>query len=147
MAVDPGFRSGCKLAVLDEFGNLLDHALIHVIGAADRVQQSRQRMAEQIRQYDLSVVALGNGTACRESEQFVAEVLSGELTDREVRYLIVNEAGASVYSTSQVGREELPQCDATVRGAVSIGRRRWIRCRNWSRSTPPVSELDSINTT
>jgi uncharacterized protein len=135
LAIDPGFRSGCKLAVLDEFGNLLDHALIHVIGPADRVQQSMQRLADLIQQHRVGVIALGNGTACRETEQFVAEVLARHLADREVHYLIVNEAGASVYSTSQIGREELPSCDATVRGAVSIGRR----------ALDPLSELVKID--
>ncbi len=135
LAIDPGFRSGCKLAVLDEFGDLLDHSLIHVIGPADRVQQSMQKLGELIQQHKIGVVALGNGTACRETEQFVAEVLAQHLADREVHYLIVNEAGASVYSTSQVGREELPNCDATVRGAVSIGRR----------ALDPLSELVKID--
>ena len=71
----------------------------------------------------ISVIALGNGTACRETENLVAQVLADDVKDLNVRYLIVNEAGASVYSTSQLGREELPRYDATVRGAVSIGRR------------------------
>ncbi len=135
LAIDPGFRSGCKLAALDEFGNLLEHALIHVIGPADRVQQSRQRLSEMIGRHRIHVIALGNGTACRETEQFVAEVLGKELREEDAHYLIVNEAGASVYSTSQIGREELPQCDATVRGAVSIGRR----------ALDPLSELVKID--
>jgi uncharacterized protein len=135
LAIDPGFRSGCKLVALDEFGSVLGHTLIHVIGAAERVQQSRVRLVEQIRQYKIAVVAIGNGTACRETEQMVAGVLANELANEDVHYLIVNEAGASVYSTSQVGREELPRFDATVRGAVSIGRR----------VLDPLSELVKID--
>lgn len=135
MAVDPGFRSGCKLVALDEFGNVLGHALIHVIGAAERVQQSRARLIEMLKTHRTQVIAIGNGTACRETEQMVAGVLAEGLVDRDVRYLIVNEAGASVYSTSQVGREELPRHDATVRGAVSIGRR----------ALDPLSELVKID--
>ncbi|MCA9150675.1 MAG: helix-hairpin-helix domain-containing protein, partial [Planctomycetales bacterium] len=135
LAIDPGFRSGCKLVALDEFGNVLGHTLIHVIGAAERVQQSRTRLTEQIKSNGIQVVAIGNGTACRETEQMVASVLSDELAGHDVNYLIVNEAGASVYSTSQIGREELPRFDATVRGAVSIGRR----------ALDPLSELVKID--
>ena len=135
LAIDPGFRSGCKLVALDEFGNVLSHTLIHVIGAAERVQQSRQRLIEQIKEYQVSVVAIGNGTASRETEQLVAQILTDELVDSHAKYLMVNEAGASVYSTSQMGREELPKFDATVRGAVSIGRR----------ALDPLSELVKID--
>ncbi len=135
LAVDPGFRSGCKLVAMDEFGNVLSHTLIHVIGAAERVQQSRQRLIEQIREHQITVVAIGNGTASRETEQLVAQILTDELSDLETKYLMVNEAGASVYSTSQTGREELPKYDATVRGAVSIGRR----------ALDPLSELVKID--
>lgn len=135
LAIDPGFRSGCKLVALDEFGNVLGHTLIHVIGAAERVQQSRARLVEQIKLHKIQVVAIGNGTACRETEQLVAGVLAEDLPDQEVHYLIINEAGASVYSTSQIGREELPRHDATVRGAVSIGRR----------ALDPLSELVKID--
>ncbi len=135
LAADPGFRSGCKLVALDEFGNVLQHALIHVIGAEERVQQSRARLAELIQKHGISVIAIGNGTACRETEQLMAAVMAEELADRDVHYVVVNEAGASVYSTSQIGREELPRFDATVRGAVSIGRR----------VLDPLSELVKID--
>ncbi len=117
LAIDPGFRSGCKVVALDEHGNVLAHTLVHVIGAAERVEQSRQRLADMIREHKIQVVALGNGTACRETERLVAKVLTKDLPERDVRYLIVNEAGASVYSTSQIGREELPKHDPLVRGA------------------------------
>jgi uncharacterized protein len=124
LAVDPGFKSGCKLAALDQFGNVLGHDVIYLIGSKPgRKEEARQKAIELIRKHELTVVAIGNGTACRETEDFFAEMLGTELKDQGVAYVIVNEAGASVYSTSQLGREEFPQYDATLRGAVSIGRR------------------------
>lgn len=135
LAVDPGFRNGCKLVALDEFGSMLGHAVIHAIGGEARKKEARQKIAELVRQYQLPVVAIGNGTGCRETEQLVAATIAEELADTEAAYLIVNEAGASVYSTSTVGREELPSLDATIRGAVSIGRR----------ALDPLSELVKID--
>jgi len=135
LAIDPGFRSGCKLVALDPFGDVLGTGVIHLIGPQDRVEKSRSRIVEMIKQYDLEIVAIGNGTACRETEQIVASAISEELKDRDVCYLIVNEAGASVYSTSELGREEFPKFDATIRGTISIGRR----------LLDPLSELVKIN--
>ena len=135
LAVDPGFKSGCKMVALDEFGNLLGHGVIYVIGKEDRRAKARQRLAEFARQHNVSVIAIGNGTGCRETEQLVADVLSEELKDRDTSYTVVNEAGASIYSTSPLGREELPQSDALQRGAVSIGRR----------LLDPLSEMVKIN--
>ncbi len=124
LAVDPGFKSGCKLAALDQFGNVLGHDVIYLIGSKPgRKEEAKQKAVELIRKHELTVVAIGNGTACRETEDFFAEMVSTELKDQGVAYVIVNEAGASVYSTSQLGREEFPEYDATLRGAVSIGRR------------------------
>jgi len=123
LAVDPGFRSGCKLAALDQFGNVLGHGIIHLVGSADRRKRSRRRMAEMIKLHNLSVIAIGNGTACREVEEMIGDLLSKDLKDADISYVIVNEAGASVYSTSQIGREELSGFDATLRSAISIGRR------------------------
>jgi uncharacterized protein len=124
LAVDPGFKSGCKLAALDQFGNLLGHDVIMLVGSKpERKEEAKQKVLGFIGQHELTVVAIGNGTACRETEEFFAEMLGGEMKDKGVAYVIVNEAGASVYSTSQLGREELPEHDATLRGAVSIGRR------------------------
>lgn len=135
LAVDPGFKSGCKLAVLDEFGNLLEHAVIYLVGNPQRRLEAQQTVRELIERHQLSVVAIGNGTACRETEDFFAELISsGDLKDR-VCYVIVNEAGASVYSTSRIGREELPDFDASMRGAISIGRR----------LEDPLSELVKID--
>jgi uncharacterized protein len=135
LAIDPGFRSGCKLAILDEFGELLDHGTIHIIGPEQHRQLCRSRLVELIRKYQVSVLAIGNGTACRETEQMVAELLGTEMRAEGVEYVIVNEAGASVYSTSPIGREELPKHDATVRSAASIGRR----------LLDPLSELVKVN--
>jgi uncharacterized protein len=135
LAVDPGFKSGCKLAVLDEFGNLVDHAVVHLIGKAEKKAEARAKMAELIKTHSVSAAALGNGTACRETEEVLAELVANELKDDGVAYVIVNEAGASVYSTSPVGREEFPNYDATLRGAISIGRR----------MQDPLSELVKID--
>jgi len=135
LAVDPGFRSGCKLAALDEFGNVLGHTVIHVIGKADSVRRGRQQVVEMITLYHIPVIAIGNGTACRETERLIADILAKELANHDVQYLTVNEAGASVYSTSPLGREELPKFDPVLRSAVSIGRR----------LQDPLSELVKIN--
>jgi len=135
LGVDPGFKSGCKLAAIDEFGNLLDQAVIHLVGKDERKLEGRAKLVELVKQHNLAVIALGNGTACRETEDLLAELLANELKDDGVAYVIVNEAGASVYSTSPLGREELPQYDATLRSAINIGRR----------LLDPLSELVKID--
>jgi uncharacterized protein len=135
LAVDPGFKNGCKLAALDEFGALLEHALIHIVDNEEKRTAARTKLIELVRQHQLSVVAIGNGTACRQIEQIIADLLSGELADADVHYVVVNEAGASVYSTSEIGREEFPECDAMQRSAISIGRR----------LQDPLSELVKID--
>lgn len=135
LAVDPAFKSGCKLAALDEFGNVLDHGVIYLVGRPEQRQHASTVVRDLIDRHQLSVVAIGNGTACRETESFMAELIgSSDLKDR-VCYVIVNEAGASVYSTSHIGREELPGYDASLRGAISIGRR----------LQDPLSELVKID--
>jgi uncharacterized protein len=124
LAIDPGFKSGSKMAALDEFGNVTGTGMIFVIGKdEERRKKTRARLADMVKQHDISVIAIGNGTGCRETEQLVADCLADELKDRDVAYVVVNEAGASIYSTSPLGREELPQHDALQRGAISIGRR------------------------
>ncbi len=135
LAVDPGFKSGCKLAALDEFGGLLDQAVIHIVGRPERRVGAKAKLVELITRHQLTLVAIGNGTACRESEELMGELLAEELKDQGVTYAIVNEAGASVYSTSPLGREEFPEYDATLRGAISIGRR----------LQDPLSELVKID--
>ncbi len=135
LAADPGFKSGCKLAALDEFGGLLGHAVIHLVGKPERRLEARAKIVELIDTHQLTLVAIGNGTACRETEELMGELLVEELKDKGVAYVIVNEAGASVYSTSPLGREEFPEYDATLRGAISIGRR----------LQDPLSELVKID--
>jgi uncharacterized protein len=135
LAIDPGFRSGCKIVALDEFGNVLETGVIYVIGGDEKLAQGRAALADMTVRLNISVVAIGNGTACRETEQLVSEILSEELRGRDVAYVIVNEAGTSVYSTSPLGCEELPDYDAEERGAISIGRR----------LMDPLSELVKIN--
>ena len=136
LAIDPGFKSGSKMAALDEFGNVLGHGMIFVIGKdEERRKKARTRLADMVKQHNVSVIAIGNGTGCRETEQLVADCLADELKDRDVAYVVVNEAGASIYSTSPLGREELPQYDALQRGAISIGRR----------LLDPLSEMVKIN--
>ncbi|HEY4759085.1 MAG TPA: Tex-like N-terminal domain-containing protein, partial [Thermoguttaceae bacterium] len=135
LALDPGYKSGCKLAVLDQFGNLLEQGIIYLIGKPERREQAQHKIVELVKKYQLTVVVIGNGTACREAEKFIADVLGSDLKDHGVAYVIVNEAGASVYSTSRIGREELPAYDASLRGAISIGRR----------LQDPLSELVKID--
>jgi len=135
LAIDPGFKSGCKLAALDEFGNLLDQAVIHLVGKAERKVEGRAKLAEMLKQHQLSLAVIGNGTACREAEELLSDMLANELAETGAAYVIVNEAGASVYSTSPLGREEFPEYDATLRGAISIGRR----------IQDPLSELVKID--
>lgn len=121
LAIDPGFRTGCKVAVLDECGNLVTSDVVYVTGNAEKRAACIAKLAELMRQHACSVVAIGNGTACRETEDLVTEMIAQELP--EARYVIVNEAGASIYSTSAVARDEFPELDATGRGTISIGRR------------------------
>ncbi len=135
LAIDPAFKSGCKLVALDEFGQLLDHGLVHIIGKEERRLEANKKVVELVKEHRLSVIAIGNGTACRETERWISDLIAGELADQGVAYVIVNEAGASVYSASRLGREEFPQYDATLRGAISIGRR----------LQDPLSELVKID--
>ena len=135
LAIDPGYKNGCKLAALDEFGALLAHDVVFLVGNDEQKAASRAKLAEFVRQHGLNVIAIGNGSACRQTEQLVAELIAGELADLDVHYVVVNEAGASVYSTSEVGREEFPACEAIERSAISIGRR----------LQDPLSELVKID--
>ena len=123
LALDPGFKSGCKAVAIDECGTPLGHAVLHVVGKDEKRAAAAKKIVELARTHGCSVIAIGNGTAGRETETLVAELVAGELQDLDVGYAIVNEAGASVYSTSVYGREELPGHEASIRGAISIGRR------------------------
>ena len=123
LALDPGFKSGCKAVVIDECGNPLEYAVLHIIGQKEKREAAVKKIVEMVTAHACTVVAVGNGTAGREVESLVAELVAGELKSLDVGYVMVNEAGASVYSTSVYAREELPTHEAAVRGAISIGRR------------------------
>lgn len=118
---DPAFRTGCKLAVVDETGKVLDTKVIYPTAPQNKVEESKVELKKLIKKYNVSLISVGNGTASRESEQVIVELLK-EL-DRPVQYVIVNEAGASVYSASKLATEEFPQFDVGQRSAASIARR------------------------
>lgn len=120
LAIDPAYRTGCKIALLDPTGKVLDTATIYPHKPQNRRDEALKTLATLVQRHHINLIAIGNGTASRETEQLVAE-LTRKLAD--VHYLIVNEAGASVYSASPLAKAELPDLDVTLRGAVSIGRR------------------------
>ena len=121
LALDPGFRTGCKLAIIDANGNFLDYSTIFPTEPRNEIEASKKTLKDLIYKYDVNLISIGNGTASRETEQLVADLIR-EL-DRNISYTIVNEAGASIYSASQVGQDEFPDLDVSIRGAISIGRR------------------------
>ena len=123
LAIDPSFRTGCKLAVLDGTGKFLDQGVIYPNEPRNEVEKSQNIMAEIIKKFDIDVITIGNGTASRETEQVVSDMLSKNTFPKKVTYTIVSEAGASVYSASKLAQEEYPDLDVTIRGAISIGRR------------------------
>ena len=119
LALDPGFRTGCKLVCLDEQGTLLHNEAIYPHSGNQKMFEALSTMETLVNEYKIDCIAIGNGTASRETEQFVKKIRFG----REIKVYIVSESGASIYSASEVAREEFPDYDLTVRGAVSIGRR------------------------
>ena len=121
LGFDPGYRTGCKLAVLSPTGAVLDTAVIYPTKPHEKVAEAKKTVLGLIQRYHVDVVAIGNGTASGESEQFIAETIGA--ADHKVQYSIVSEAGASVYSASELGAAEFPDLDVTERSAVSIGRR------------------------
>ncbi len=121
LAVDPSFRTGCKLAVLDETGKLLEYATIYPNAPQNKVEEAKVKLTELIQKHKVNLISIGNGTASRETEQLVAGLIS--TLKEEVYYTIVSEAGASVYSASKLATEEYPDIDVSIRGAISIGRR------------------------
>lgn len=121
MGYDPGYRTGCKLAVVDKTGMVIDTAVIYPTKPHEKIAESKRIVKELINKYGVDVIAIGNGTASGESEMFIAETLRE--VERDTKYIIVSEAGASVYSASKQGAEEFPDFDVTQRSAVSIGRR------------------------
>jgi uncharacterized protein len=121
LAIDPGFRTGCKVCVLDETAKFLEYQTVFPHQAAAQRQDAAKIIKKLIEKYNIELIAIGNGTASRETDEFVSEVL--ETLSRKPIKVIVNESGASIYSASDVAREEFPDQDVTVRGAISIGRR------------------------
>ena len=121
LALDPGYRTGCKVAVIDGIGKVLDTGVIYPVPPHNKVKEAEKIVLDLIRKYNVDIVAIGNGTASRETEMFVVEIL--KKIEREIYYIIVNEAGASVYSASKLGSEEFPDFDVALRSAVSLGRR------------------------
>ncbi len=121
LALDPAYRTGCKLAVLDKTGNPLCIEVIYPTPPMNKILESKKVVLDLIEKYNIDVVAIGNGTASRESEKFIADTISS--AKRKVSYVIVNEAGASVYSASELGIKEFPQLTVEKRSAISIGRR------------------------
>lgn len=121
LGVDPAYRTGCKLAAIDETGKVLIIGVIYPHPPVSKVNEAKEKFIDIVKKYKVEMVAIGNGTASRETEQFVADILK-ELNE-EIYYLIVNEAGASVYSASDIAREEFPDFHVEERSAVSIGRR------------------------
>lgn len=121
LALDPAYRTGCKIAVIDETGKPLETTVVYPTPPQNKTAEAEKKLTTLIKKYDVDLISIGNGTASRESEQFVAEML--KKLDKKVYYIIANEAGASVYSASKLGAEEFPDYDVALRSAVSIGRR------------------------
>jgi S1 RNA binding domain protein len=121
MGFDPAYRTGCKIAVVDKNGKLLDFTTVYPTKPQNKVEEAKSILKRLIEKHKVDIISIGNGTASRESEQFVAEMI-GEI-DRPISYLIVNEAGASVYSASKLANEEHPDINVSIRGAISIARR------------------------
>ena len=116
---DPAFRTGCKLAVIDEYGKVLDTSVVYPTQPQNKITETKDVVLKLIDKYNVDLIALGNGTASRESEKIIVDIIK----DTQVKYVIVNESGASVYSASNLAREEFPDYDVTERGAISIARR------------------------
>lgn len=134
LGFDPGFRTGCKIAVVDETGKVLETGVVHpTMNNQNQIKESERKIKELISKYNISTIAIGNGTASRESEEFISKVVKD--IDKKVSYMVVSEAGASVYSASKLGAEEFPDFDVSVRSAVSIARR----------LQDPLAELVKIN--
>ena len=124
LALDPGYRTGCKVAVIDKNGFFRENTVFYLVKEMhheNQLKDAERKMRDFIKKYNIDIIVIGNGTASRETESFVAKVL--KTVDSDVKYLIGNEAGASIYSASKIAVEEFPDLDVTVRGAISIGRR------------------------
>ena len=121
MGLDPGYRTGCKMAIIDAQGNVLDYGAYYLTNSEKLKQEAQKKLAEKIRKFNVTLLSIGNGTASYETEQFASKMIEEEKLD--CHYIITNEAGASVYSASRLAIDELPDLDVTIRGAVSIARR------------------------
>lgn len=121
MGLDPGYRTGCKMAIVDATGQVLDHGVLYITMSDDTKAKSAQKLLDYIQKYQVNLISIGNGTASYETEEFVANLINEHKLP--VHYLITNEAGASVYSASKLAVEELPEYDVTIRGAISIAHR------------------------
>ncbi len=121
MGLDPGYRTGCKMAIVDATGQVLDHGVLYITMSDYTKAKSAQKLLYYIQKYQVNLISIGNGTASYETEEFVANLINEHKLP--VHYLITNEAGASVYSASKLAVEELPEYDVTIRGAISIARR------------------------
>lgn len=119
LGVDPGYRTGCKIVCLDAQGTLLHNETIYPHPPQNEKSKAASKMAHLVSTYGIEAIAIGNGTASRETEHFITNIRY----DRKVQVFVVSENGASIYSASKIAREEFPEYDVTVRGAVSIGRR------------------------
>lgn len=124
LALDPGYRTGCKVAVIDKNGFYRENDVFFLVGemhSPKQLAEAEKKIIDYVNKYKIDIIVMGNGTASRETESFVADVIKKNKLD--VKYLIANEAGASIYSASKIAAEEFPDLDVTVRGAISIGRR------------------------
>lgn len=121
LGLDPGYRTGCKVAVVDGTGKVLDTAVIYPTHSEAKVKESKQKLLQLIKKHNVDIISIGNGTASKETEMFAADAIKE--ADHPVYYMVVSEAGASVYSASKLAAKELPQSDLTLRSAVSIARR------------------------
>ena len=131
LGFDPGFRNGCKIATIDKTGKFTDELIVHVTMPNDDVKTGMEKVAKLVEKHNIDIIAIGNGTASRESEKLISDMIKGTNT----KYIIVSEAGASVYSASKIAKEEFPDTDVSIRGAISIARR----------LQDPLSELVKID--
>lgn len=131
LGFDPGFRNGCKIATIDKTGKFTDELIVHVTMPNDDVKTGMEKVAKLVKKHNIDIIAIGNGTASRESEKLISDMIKGTNT----KYIIVSEAGASVYSASKIAKEEFPDTDVSIRGAISIARR----------LQDPLSELVKID--
>ncbi|WP_156924161.1 Tex family protein [Halonatronum saccharophilum] len=121
LAIDPAYRTGCKVVVLNQFGDFLEKNTIYPHSPQERMKEAKEKLIGLIKEYKIEVVAIGNGTASRETELMVAEII--EEVGGDLKYIIISEAGASVYSASPLAKKEFPELNVSIRGAISIGRR------------------------